>query len=105
MRWTALRRTPRLLLLNPSFQRFVLFHYRPDLPTARSQLEHAGLWQSLKGPALTVVILLAAFFFFTQQELWNHSLALLTAFVTGVGALSKGLELFQKARLKNQGPE
>ena len=55
---------------------------------------------TLKTPALSVLILLALFFFLTQQELWNKSIGIATAFLTGFGVLAKGFEQFQKAQLK-----
>jgi len=99
-----LRRTPSLRLFDPAFQHFVLLNYRPS-PITLHRPDRAGLWQSLKGPTITTLIIIAAFFFFTQQELWNQSIAVMTAFITGIGALSKGLELFSKARLRQQAQE
>ncbi|HYK89490.1 MAG TPA: cache domain-containing protein [Acidobacteriota bacterium] len=93
-------RDPRVHLFDDGFKRFVLMNYRAAAAVPETHEEQAGLWQSLRGPALTVLVLLAGFFFLTQQELWNRSIALITTFLTGVGAVAKGFELFQKSRLK-----
>ncbi len=96
-----LRREPRLLVFNPSFRNFVLVNYRPTAAVLHRQGQ-TNLWQSLKGPTATALIIIACFFFFTQQDLWNQSIAFLTAFVTGIGVLSKGFELFHRDRLQHQ---
>jgi hypothetical protein len=93
-------RDPALRLMNEVFQRFVLSHYRPETAVAEKPDEPTNLWQTLKAPALSVLILLALFFFLTQQELWNKSVGIATAFLTGFGVLAKGFEQFQKAQLK-----
>jgi hypothetical protein len=93
-------RDPALRLMNEVFQRFVLSHYEPETAVAEKPDEPTNLWQTLKGPALSVLILLALFFFLTQQELWNKSIGIATAFLTGFGVLAKGFEQLQKAQLK-----
>lgn len=95
-----LQRKPHLRLMDEAFQRFAVTHFRPEAAAREVAPEAASPWQSLKGPAVTVLILLASFFFTTQQELWNQTIALVTAFVTGIGALAKGYELFQRTRIK-----
>jgi hypothetical protein len=93
-------RDPALRLKDAVFQRFVLSHYSPETAMAETPDEPTNLWQTLKAPALSVVILLALFFFLTQQELWDKSVGIATAFLTGFGVLAKGFEQFQKAQLK-----
>ncbi len=93
-------RDPALRLVNEVFQRFVLSHYQPETAVAEKPDEPTNLWQTLKAPALSVLILLALFFFLTQQELWNKSIGIATAFLTGFGVLAKGFEQLQKAQLK-----
>ena len=93
-------RDPALRLMNEVFQRFVLSHYRPETAVAEQPDEPTNLWQTLKAPALSVLILLALFFFLTQQELWNKSVGIATVFLTGFGVLAKGFEQFQKSQLK-----
>ena len=98
-------RDPALRLMNEVFQRFVLAHYQPETAVAETPDEPTNLWQTLKGPALSVLILLALFFFLTQEELWNKSVGIATAFLTGFGVLAKGFEQFQKAQLKKPADE
>jgi hypothetical protein len=98
-------RDPALRLMNEVFQRFVLSHYQPETAVAERPDEPTNLWQTLKAPALSVLILLALFFFLTQQELWNKSVGIATAFLTGFGVLAKGFEQLQKAQLKNPGDD
>jgi hypothetical protein len=93
-------RDPALRLRDEVFQRFVLSHYRPETAVAETLDEPTNLWQTLKAPALSVLIMLALLFFLTQQELWNKSVGIATAFLTGFGVLAKGFEQFQKAQLK-----
>lgn len=96
-----IRRTPQLQLPpDPAFRRFVLGNYRPSALVASNVEDAPNLWQGLRGSILVVLVVLAAFFFLTQKEMWNHTILLITSFVTGLGAFARVFELFQKSRLK-----
>jgi hypothetical protein len=95
-----LRCDPALKVADEPFRRFVLAAYRPGAAVLEASQEAPGLWQSLKGPAITALVILAAFFFATQEEMWNQSVVLITTFLTGIGAFAKAFELFQKSRSK-----
>jgi hypothetical protein len=95
-----LRCDPALKVADEPFRRFVLATHRPGATVLGPSDEAPGLWQSLKGPAITVLIILAAFFFATQKEMWNNSVVLITTFLTGIGAFAKAFEMFQKTRAR-----
>ncbi|MBI4657850.1 MAG: cache domain-containing protein [Verrucomicrobia bacterium] len=96
----VLKRDPRLRLACEGLRRFILAHHTPDPIALAPAAEQGGVWNALKGPAATVLILSAGFFFWTQPEVWNKSVGLATAFVTGLGALVKVFDLLQKSSAK-----
>jgi hypothetical protein len=100
-----LRRTPALQTADESFRRFILQAYRPGTATPDAVAEPPGLWQHLKGPAVTGLLVMAGFFFATQKEMWNHTVALITTFVAGIGAFAKVFELLPKDRAKPPGAQ
>jgi hypothetical protein len=97
-----LRRNPALTLFSHGFQHFVLSAYRPGAPIPGVPSGATNLWQSLKGPAVTVLVILAGFLVATQQDLWQNTVAWGTAFVGGIGVFAKVFEVLQQARLKRE---
>jgi hypothetical protein len=91
----------RLRLMNESFSRFVVAEGSMEKLVAW-QREGAGssIWEMLRVPFVIVLLGVAAFLFVSQRELYNSTLAFVSAFAVAMPSLLKFLGLFQSGRVE-----
>src|SRR5262249_10639246 len=88
-----IKRQPHFTLMNESFRRFVLAAYaRSDASALEGRA--ASAWDTIRWPFFALVVLSLAFFFKTQEQLFNSTLAIVTAVTAFVPAVFKMISLF-----------
>jgi len=100
MRRGLIVRDPSLRLMNESFRRFVLSESHPDQVVAWKKGESSS-WNTLKGPLLMGLMGVALFIFITQREVFNSTVALLSAFAGMLPVLFRLFGLFQRGKTGN----
>ncbi|UCE17090.1 MAG: hypothetical protein JSV84_09280 [Gemmatimonadota bacterium] len=80
---------PNFRLMNESFRRFVFRAERPEIFQEWEKAVESSMWSRIKKPLIFSGIALAVFFFATQREVFNRSLGMLAAVMTGAPVLIK----------------
>jgi len=88
---------PDLHLMNESFKRFVKTEKGAQVITNYEQeAKENSAWHNLKMPLLVILGAVVVFLFVTQRDLYDSSLAIMTAITTIIPAVFKLLGVFQK---------
>jgi hypothetical protein len=95
MRRGLIVRNPDLHLMNESFRRFVKLEKGKRM-LALYQTQPSSRWRMLKLPFLIALTATVMFLFITQRDMYNLSLAVITATATIIPAFFKVLSLFQE---------
>lgn len=90
-------RNPELRVMNTTFQKFILVSSSSKDVVAWKKGGHS-IWNSIKGPFVAVLIGGAFFVFITQREVFNSSIAIISAFTAAIPAIFKLFVLFQKGK-------
>jgi Cache domain len=98
LRRGLIAKDPFLRPMSESFARFIAARATPARIEAWKGEQEGGAWDSLKFPFVITLIAVAAFLFVSQRELYNSTLALVSAFAAGMPALFKLLGLFTGAK-------
>jgi len=100
-------RDPDLHLMNESFARFVKAESGSQVVAEYEKAKLTSPWHNLKVPFLITLISVVLFLFITQRDIYNSSLATLTAIITVIPAVFKLLSFFQNdsvSRLPHEVP-
>ena len=90
-------RDPALRVMNDSFRLYVLAKGKADRLGKREELAmESSYWESLKLPLGIVVTCVILFLFLTQRDLYNSTLAVVTAITAGIPSIFKLLDLLQR---------
>ena len=87
---------PKLRVMNESFRRFVIRASVPDEIAAWTQSRVESPWQALKLPLFFVLVSVVAFLFLTQKDVYETTLAFVTALSAGVPMLFKLFDVLNK---------
>jgi hypothetical protein len=97
MRRGLIAHKPDLRLMNESFKRFVKNEKGAQvIAKYEEKAREDSLWHSLRIPLVLVLVSLIGFLFIAQPELYNSSLALMTAITTIIPAFFTLLGALQK---------
>jgi hypothetical protein len=96
MRRGLIVRDPDLHLINESFRRFVKAEFSSEISDEYQKAKKTSPWHNLKAPLLFALISVVLFLFVTQRDVYDSSLAILTAIITVIPAVFKLLSFFQK---------
>lgn len=96
-------RRPELRLMNRSLARFVIDTVSSEEITQRQGEGAVSTWQRVRRPLLLALAVVAVFLFTTQRDLFNSTLALVSALTVGLPGLFKLLGLLRQAQ-GNGGP-
>lgn len=88
-----IRRGPNFCLLNESFRRFACSAFCKSQVLAFEQSAGPSAWDRFRWPFLAVLSATVAFFFATQQELLDHTVAVVTGLTAGLPAVVKIIDL------------
>jgi hypothetical protein len=88
-----IRRGPNFCLLNESFRRFACSAFCKSQVLALEQSAEPSAWDRFRWPFLALISATLAFFFATQQELLDHTLAVVTGLTAGLPAVVKIIDL------------
>jgi hypothetical protein len=91
-------RDPFLRPMNESFARFVAAQATPDNIQDWKSSDERSSWDVLKFPLLLILIVAAAFLFVSQRDLYNSTLAFVSAFAAIMPTLFKFLGLFPSGK-------
>jgi hypothetical protein len=91
-------RDPFLRPMSESFAKFIAARGTPSRVEAWKGEQESVAWETLKVPFLIILFAVAAFLFVSQRELYNSTLALVSAFAAGMPALFKLLGVFPGAK-------
>ncbi|HEV8582516.1 MAG TPA: hypothetical protein VGX68_25910 [Thermoanaerobaculia bacterium] len=87
MRRGLIKRDPTFRLMNESFRRFVATDVRLGEVRTLEQEADTSAWGRMKGPLTVTLVGVAAFFFITQREVFDISIAFLSAIAASLPAL------------------
>jgi len=90
---------PNLQPMNESFSRFIMAEGSPEKLVAWQREGEDSSWALLRIPFFIILISAAAFLFVSQRELYNSTLAFVSAFAAGMPSLFKLLGMFQSGRV------
>jgi len=88
-------RKPELRLMNESFRAFLLTSEIQSEVKELIRKRGSSTWNKLKMPLLTVLIGVSLFLFITQQDVFNNTLAWLSAIAAGLPALFRVFSMVQ----------
>ncbi len=82
--------------MNESFSRFIMSEASPEkLMAWQREGEAVSNWATLRVPFFIILVSAGAFLFVSQPELYNSTLAFVSAFAAGMPSLFKFFSLFQ----------
>lgn len=90
-------RNPELRVMNVTFHKFILAE-STSIDVVAWKKEARSNWNTTKGPFLTLLIGIALFVFITQREVFNSTIAIISAFTAALPAVFKLFGLFQKGK-------
>lgn len=90
-------RNPELRVMNVTFHKFILAK-STSIDIVAWKKEARSTWNTTKTPFLTILIGIALFIFITQREVFNSTIAIVSAFTAALPAVFKLLGLFQKGK-------
>ena len=92
-------REPFLRPMNETFSRFVAAQATEVNLQAWKGTEEPSIWEDLKVPFLIILVVAGGFLFVSQRDLYNSTLAFVTAFAATMPAIFKVLGLFPGAKV------
>jgi hypothetical protein len=87
-------REPFLRPMNETFSRFVAAQATEFNLKAWKGAEEGGIWEDLKVPFAIILLVAGGFLFVSQRDLYNSTLAFVSAFAAAMPALFKVLGMF-----------
>src|SRR5262249_20263632 len=98
-------REPFLRPMNETFSRFVSAQATEfNLKAWKKGVEEGGIWEDLKVPFAIVLLVAGGFLFVSQRDLYNSTLAFVSAFAAAMPALFKVLGMFPGSKAGGAGP-
>jgi hypothetical protein len=94
---------PHLRPMNESFSRFLLAEASPEKLEAWQQEGADSSWAMLRVPFFIILISAAAFLFVSQRDLYDSTLALVSAFAAGMPSLVRLFGVFQSGKVGGAG--
>lgn len=91
-------REPFLRPMNETFSRFVASQATEFNLKAWKSGEEGGIWDDLKVPFAIILLVAGGFLFVSQRDLYNSTLAFVSAFAAAMPALFKVLGMFPGAK-------
>ena len=90
---------PQLRIMNESLSRFIMAEGSPEKLIEWQREGGDSSWAMLRVPLFIILISAAAFLFVSQRDLYNSTLAFVSAFAAGMPSLVKLLGLFQSGKV------
>ena len=94
LRSALVSREPFLRPMNETFSRFVSAQATEFNLKAWKGKEESGIWEDLKVPFAIILLVAGGFLFVSQRDLYNSTLAFVSAFAAAMPALFKVLGMF-----------
>jgi hypothetical protein len=88
---------PELRVMNGTFHKFILAE-STSMDVVAWKKEARSYWNTTKGPFLAILIGIALFVFITQREVFNSTIAIISAFTAALPVVFKLSGLFQTGK-------
>jgi hypothetical protein len=105
MKRGLISKRPQLRIMNESLSRFIMAEGSPEKLMAWQREGGDSSWEMLRVPLFIILISAAAFLFVSQRDLYNSTLAFVSAFAAGMPSLVKLLGLFQSGKVGGVGAQ
>ena len=105
MKRGLISKRPQLRIMNESLSRFIMAEGSPEKLMAWQREGGDSSWEMLRVPLFIILISAAAFLFVSQRDLYNSTLAFVSAFAAGMPSLVKLFGLFQSGKVGGVGAQ